>query len=101
MQSIEIQSNGKNCSVAKISEFFRIFSIFFEFFGIFQKLVRFARPPEDYSPIVLRAPNIFPIQDELRNTMDLGLSANIDESDFLERSCQKPWPIFTLSSIIM
>ena len=77
-----VQSKGKNCSVAKISEFFRFFLDFFgffwnffevfqnfsefsefwnfsEFFGIFRKLVRFARPPEDYSPIVLRAPNIF------------------------------------------
>ena len=76
MQSIEIQSKGKNCSVAKISEFFGIFWnfldffgffwIFFEFFrnfrnflifyGIVRKFVRFARPPEDYSPMALRAP---------------------------------------------
>ena len=35
MQSIEIQSKGKNCSVAKISEFFGIFWNFLECFGIF------------------------------------------------------------------
>ena len=43
------------------SEFFEIFrfSNSSKFFRIFRKVVRFARPPEDYSPIVLRAPNIF------------------------------------------
>ena len=38
---------------------FQNFSEFFGIFRIFRKLVRFARLPEDYSPIVLRAPNIF------------------------------------------
>ena len=52
---------------------FRNFSEFFGIFGIFRKLVRFARPPEDYSPIVLRAPNIFLVvhylgRGELMNT---------------------------------